>query len=126
MASTSVPPPDETPSDQPPPGYQQPAGATPGDYPGKTLGIVGLVLSFFTAVIGLIVSIIALRKSKKAGFGNTPAVIGIIVGIVATVVAAVLTTLALVAAVTLANTCEDLGPGVHDVNGTSVMCPMER
>ncbi len=53
--------------------------------PGKTLGIIGLVLSFFTALIGMIISIIAFRSSKKAGFKNAPALAGIIIGAVFTV-----------------------------------------
>lgn len=53
-----------------------------GENPGKTLGIVGLVLAFLMPLIGLILSIIAKNKSKKAGFSNTPAVVGIIVSIV--------------------------------------------
>ncbi|HEY5785073.1 MAG TPA: hypothetical protein VIT65_09875, partial [Microlunatus sp.] len=61
------------PQNYPQQGYQQPYGAAPAEDPGKTLGIIGLVLSFFTAIIGLIISIVALRKSKKAGFKNTPA-----------------------------------------------------
>lgn len=59
---------------------QQPA---PGqDYPGKTLGIVGLVLAIFFNLIGLIVSAVALNQSKKAGYKNTPALVGVIVGAV--------------------------------------------
>lgn len=54
-----------------------PAGT---DYPGKTLGIVGLVLVFVTVVIGLILSAVALSQSKKAGYTNTPAKIGVILG----------------------------------------------
>lgn len=61
---------------------QQPAPGT--DYPGKTLGIVGLVLAFFFNVIGLILSIIAFNQSKTAGYKNTPATIGIIVGAIIT------------------------------------------
>ena len=61
-----------TPQDQPPPpAYQPPAyppPAAPAEVPGRTLGIVGLVLSFFTAIVGLIVSVIALRQSRKAGY----------------------------------------------------------
>lgn len=57
-----------------------PAGT---DYPGKTLGIVGLVLSIVAGgIIGIIVSAIALNQSKAAGFKNTPAKAGLIVGIV--------------------------------------------
>ena len=58
---------------------QAPAGT---DYPGKTLGIVGLILVFFTNFIGLIVSAVALNQSKQAGYKNTPAKVGVILGIV--------------------------------------------
>ncbi len=50
------------------------------DYPGKTLGIVGLVLVFFTGIVGLILSHVAFAQSKAAGFPNTPAKVGIILG----------------------------------------------
>lgn len=54
--------------------------------PAKTLGIVGLVLAIVAPVIGIIVSAIALSQSKKAGFENKMAKIGLIIGIVLTVV----------------------------------------
>ena len=53
--------------------------------PGKTLGIVGLVLAIVVPLVGIIVSAIALNTSKKAGFQNQLAKIGLIVGIVLTV-----------------------------------------
>ncbi|MET0806914.1 MAG: hypothetical protein ABWX66_03190 [Lacisediminihabitans sp.] len=56
-----------------------PAGT---DYPGKTLGIVGLVVAIFFNLIGLIISAIALNQSKNAGYKNTPALAGVIVGAV--------------------------------------------
>ncbi len=56
--------------------------STTNEDPGKTLGIVGLVLAFLLPLIGLILSIVGVSKSKKAGFKNTPGVIGIIVGAV--------------------------------------------
>jgi uncharacterized membrane-anchored protein len=58
--------------------------APPGtDYPGKTLGIVGLVLSIVVGgIVGIIVSAIALSQSKAAGYKNTPAKAGIIIGII--------------------------------------------
>jgi hypothetical protein len=91
--------------------------------PGRTLGIVGLVLSFFTALIGMIISIVAFRSSKKAGFKNTPALIGIIVGAVVTVI----TVISIIAAVALGaaamkSACSQLGPGVHNINGTTITC----
>lgn len=54
--------------------------------PGKTLGIVGFILSFFVTVVGLILSIIGLVKSKKAGHKNPFALAGIIIGIVGTII----------------------------------------
>ena len=48
--------------------------------PGRTMGIVGLVLAIFCSLIGMIVSIIAFNKSKAAGYKNNIALAGIIVG----------------------------------------------
>ncbi|MFT4165491.1 MAG: hypothetical protein QM650_09645 [Microlunatus sp.] len=67
-----------------PPGgnpYGAPAGPPPVD-PGRTMGIVGLVLAVFCSLVGVIVSIIAFNKSKAAGFKNNIALAGIIVGAV--------------------------------------------
>lgn len=57
-----------------------PAPASNED-PGHTMGIIGLVLVFFMPLAGLIVSIIARSKSKKAGHNNTLATVGIIVNL---------------------------------------------
>lgn len=62
------------------------AAPLPADYPGKTLGIVGLVLAIVAPVIGIIISAVALNQSKTAGYPNKLAKIGIIVGIVLAVV----------------------------------------
>ena len=60
----------------------QPAPA--GDFPGKTLGIVGLVLAILAAPVGLIISFVANNQSKAAGYPNQFAKIGIIVGAILT------------------------------------------
>lgn len=52
----------------------------PAADPGRTLGIVGLILAFFCSLIGLIISIIAYRQSQQAGYKNNIAMAGIIVG----------------------------------------------
>ena len=57
---------------------------SPADYPGKTLGIVGLVLAIVAPVVGIIVSAIAMNQSKTAGYPNKLAKIGLIIGIVLT------------------------------------------
>lgn len=71
----------------PPPGGGNPYGAPqyggpPAQDPGRTMGIVGLVLAIFCNLIGLVVSIIAFNKSKQAGFKNNIALAGIVVGAV--------------------------------------------
>ncbi len=77
----------QNPGQVPSPHGVGPVAAPPGvDYPGKTLGIVGLVLSFFTALVGFVISIVALQQSRKAGYKNTPALVGVIIGIVSTVI----------------------------------------
>jgi hypothetical protein len=68
----------------PTPTTQQPP-ATQDDFPGKTLGIVGLILAVVAPVVGIIISAVALSQSKKAGFENKLAKVGLIVGIVLTV-----------------------------------------
>ena len=60
----------------------QPAPA--GDFPGKTLGIVGLVLAILVPLVGLIISFVANNQSKAAGYPNHLAKIGIIVGAILT------------------------------------------
>jgi len=54
--------------------------------PGKTLGIVALIVTFFASVIGLILGIVARNQSKAAGVENTPAKVAIILGIIFTVI----------------------------------------
>ena len=97
--------------------------APPKD-PGKTMGIVGLVLSFFglLSIAGLIVSIIARGKSKKAGYSNGLAVAGIIVSIVVLVISIVAIIIGGAAIVHVIQTCRDLGPGSHLVNGITYNC----
>jgi hypothetical protein len=79
----------------PPPGGGNPYGAPqyggpPAQDPGRTMGIVGLVLAIFCSLIGMVVSIIAFNKSKQVGFKNNIALAGIIVGAVLFVVGLIL------------------------------------
>lgn len=68
---------------------QAPAQTMTREDPGKTLGIVGLVLSIVASFIGLIISIVAFNQSKKAGFSNGVAKAGIIVGVITTLLSVV-------------------------------------
>ena len=58
--------------------------------PGRTLGIVGLILAFFCSLIGMIISIVAYRQSAQAGYKNNIALAGIIVGAVFLVLSIIL------------------------------------
>ncbi len=124
-------PPAPTYGTQPPAPYgqQQPQqsyqGATVED-PGKTLGIIGLVLAFLISIAGLVVSIIALKKSKAAGFKNTPAKVGIVVSIIVSVLWIAGIIIVAVALVNLTNELQDAcgnGQPTFVFNGVQQACP---
>jgi len=91
--------------------------------PGKTLGIIGLILAFFANVVGLIVSIVALRKSKKAGFENGPATAGIVVSILSILIVGAAIGAAIAAAATATSQCAEYGAGIHELDsGVTITC----
>lgn len=90
--------------------------------PGRTLGIVGLVLSFVVALVGLVVSAIALRTSRRAGFRNGFALTGVVVGGLVTLIWVVVIAVGGVALGGVAAACSDLGPGTHTVDGVTYTC----
>lgn len=105
------------------------APAAPGTapvVPGKGLGIAGLVLAIVLPLIGLIVSIIAKAKSKKAGVKNTPATAGIIVGAILTAVGIIVAIIIVAVSASLVGgvveMCGELGPGVWEVDGVTYTC----
>jgi len=96
--------------------------------PGKTMGIVSLVLSIIGVhLIGIIVGFVGLNKSKKAGQKNGFAVAGIIVGFIGLVVVTAITigVIGGGAAIfgVMNQTCAELGSGVWDVDGVTYTCP---
>lgn len=109
------------------PGQQTPQGA-PTDNPGRVLGIVGFILAIFIAPVGLIISIIAFVRSRKAGMGNGLALAGIIIGALFTILG-VLGAIALGAlfaevAQQLTQACEGLPSGTSvTIEGQAVDCP---
>ena len=98
----------------------------PGRNPGKTLGIIGLVLAIPLSLVGLIFSILGLRKSKKAGSGNAIAWTGIVLStlvILVSIAAGVFAFTVLQPQIALAQACADAGPGEYtDQNGNPVTC----
>lgn len=131
-----------TPSSTPPsydPAASQPYNSAPpaayngqaqGPVPGRTLGIVALVVSIFFSLIGLIMGIVALVQSRKAGVKNGWAVAAIIVGSVLFVVGIIIgifVVIALTAAAGFASealaACEAIGfSGTVTVEGVTVDC----
>ena len=103
----------------PAPYYQQPAAEDPG----KTLGIIGLVGAFLLPLVGLIISIIGFNKSKKAGFRNIPALVGIIIGAIGTVTYVIIIGVSIAALSAIGQQCAELGPGVHENGGVTITCP---
>lgn len=77
----ATPPSAGAPSTNPPAPYGAPS--EPPTFPGKTMGIVAFILSlfitfFFVQSVGLVLGIVALVQSKKAGHSNRWAVAAII------------------------------------------------
>jgi hypothetical protein len=104
-----------------------PAPAPAADVPGKTLGIVGLILAFLAAPIGFIISLVARSQSKKAGVKNTPATAGIIIGLIITLIWIIVVIVSIVIGASvaggLAEACAELGSGTHEVGGVTYTCP---
>ena len=117
---------------QAPSPYGYPAYPAPApNNPGKTMGIVGLILSClffipFASLVGVILSIVAFVQSRKAKMANGPALAGIIIGAVVFLLTLLATILIFVFAVdqlgSLIEICEDRGPGRHLVGGEVYEC----
>ena len=111
------------------------APAPVNENPGRTLGIVALVLAIFLSIVGAIIGIVALNKSKKAGFKNGPALAAIIVGFVLFAIQLISWIIIGIAVATAApelgnitneilTACQGLPSGTQvTVRGTSVACP---
>lgn len=97
-----------------------PASAPPT--PGATLGIVGLVLAFLAAPIGLILSIVAFVKLRKNGGKTGIALAGIIVGALITIAIILAVVGAIITFTTLFGVCAELGPGVWQQGGVTYTC----
>jgi len=96
--------------------------AAPAVDPGRTLGIVGLIGSIFFSAVGLVLSIVAYRKSKGAGFKNGIALAGIVIGILTTLGILTAVVVGGLGAMHVVQACQDLGPGTHVVDGVTYTC----
>ena len=97
-----------------------PAPVAPAVVPGKTLGIVALIVSFFFSVLGIILGIVAKVQSNRAGVKNTPATVAIVLGIIFFILTIVLYTTVFAA---LLNACNGMEPGQYTLeNGGTLTC----
>lgn len=96
--------------------------SAPAAVPGKTLGIVALVLAFISSPIGFILGLVAKSQSKKAGVSNTPATVAIVLGLIGTIIIAIIVAVSIAGAAALLGQCADLGPGVHENGGVTITC----
>ena len=102
-----------------------PAPAAPAAVPGKTLGIVALILvvPFGLSLLGIILGFVARGQSKKAGVKNTPATVAIVLGFIALIITIVIIVVAAGGAAGLVQQCAELGSGVHEMeNGVTITC----
>lgn len=100
----------------------QPAEA-PRD-PFRSFGIVGFVLSFFAVlnVAAFVISIIALVRSHRAGYRNRFAFAGLVISSIGLLITVILIGMAVSALVGAAQTCAQLGTGVHVVGSATYTC----
>jgi hypothetical protein len=98
--------------------------ATPPPPPNpRSLAVLGLILACVAGPVGVVVSVVALLRARRAGEKDTVALVGIIVGLA--------TTAAFIAGVVYfqavfagqAGVCADLGPGVHEGASGTFTCP---
>ncbi|MBD8022038.1 DUF4190 domain-containing protein [Microbacterium gallinarum] len=104
--------------------YGAPASAT---IPGRTMGIVAFILSFFVQLIALILGIVALVQSRKAGHKNGWALAAIIISAVLMVVGVILFFAIFIPLITFGTeafqACQAVGfEGTVTVRGLPVEC----
>lgn len=90
--------------------------------PGKSFGIIAIIVSFALGLAGIAFGLVSYRRSRAAGFGGGLGMAGMILGSVTTVLLALQLTL-LATGMGFGGACEGRAPGVHTLdNGTRVSC----
>ena len=102
--------------------YSNSAAAT--NRPGRTLGIVGFALSFvgFIDVVGLVICIIAMVKSKRADQKNGFALAGMIISIVGILFCGGIIALIAPPLIHAGQECARLGDGTHVIGNSTYTC----
>ena len=95
----------------------------PAAVPGKTLGIVAVIVAFLAAPIGFILGLVAKSQSKKAGAKNTPAVVAIVLGLLFTIGYIIIFSVIGAGVAAFSSQCAELGSGVHTDGAVTITCP---
>lgn len=92
--------------------------------PGRGLGIAGFIVSLFWGLdlVGLILSIVAMVQSHRAGRKNGFALAGIIISSVGIVTLSVVLAFAIPVLVGVGQECAKLGNGVHQIGNSVYTC----
>ena len=83
----------------------------------RNMAIAGLIAAFVVPPVGLVLSIIALLKSKRAGYKNNLAIGGIVVSALLTIAAIVVLALLL----PFWAQCQELGAGIHQLDNRMLL-----
>lgn len=88
-----------------------------GEDPARTLGLIALLLAIFLNIVGAIVGIVALNKSRKAGHKNGFALAAIIVGFTLFVISLII---GIVIAVSFAQVASELAAACQGMSGQEI------
>ncbi|WP_431804252.1 DUF4190 domain-containing protein [Microbacterium sp. bgisy203] len=103
------------------PAYTDGSGSG-SSYPGKTLGIVAFIVSFFFNIVGLILGIVAFVQSKKAGRTNGWAIAAIVIGAISVIITVILFFAVIVPSLNAATTCLNDPNATVTVWGVNIPC----
>ena len=86
------------------------------------LGVLGLVLSLFAGPVGVVVSVVALVKSKRRGTNVPAAIAGVALGLFTTLVFGLALWLIVQFFAGTIGPCAELGPGTHETGLATYQC----
>ena len=92
------------------------------DFPGRRLGVAGLVLALVLGLVGVVVSTIALIQSSRAGRRNPAAIAGILLGVLSSVVFGLVLSFVLQSFAGTVGPCAGREPGTYEGGGVTFEC----
>ena len=110
----------------PPPPPAPPRYTASGVDAAQWMGITSVILAFTLPVVGIVIAALGMSRAKQQGQPPGLARVALILSIIMTVVVVIVTTVIIVLSVTvfsqLFQICQQLGTGVHVVDGVTYTC----